>query len=168
MYCRVLNWMSTDVSEVRVASIIRAMRHYRPDDGGSTYLWNAGRHWVKNTAVHPRRFWASWFSMFMCYLGDGGNSPEIESHPSTRTHLQKIRLADRLIWTARVLLLVIIIGSQPYVGPDLPQKLLPTEVSGYCFFRFRYKCLFRGGVVSPTPNPRLYWRADVFCQGCMP
>jgi hypothetical protein len=25
MYCRVLNWMSTDVSEVRAASIIRAM-----------------------------------------------------------------------------------------------------------------------------------------------
>jgi hypothetical protein len=25
MYCRVLNWMLTDVSEVRAASIIRAM-----------------------------------------------------------------------------------------------------------------------------------------------
>jgi hypothetical protein len=25
MYCRVINWMSTDVSEVRAASIVRAM-----------------------------------------------------------------------------------------------------------------------------------------------
>jgi hypothetical protein len=27
---------------------------------------------------------------------------------------------------------------------------------------------FQGGVVSPTPNPRLSWRADVFCQDCLP
>jgi hypothetical protein len=59
MYCRVLNWMSTDVSEVRAASIIRAMTHC-PDDGGSTNLWNVGRHSIKNTALHPRRFWASY------------------------------------------------------------------------------------------------------------
>jgi hypothetical protein len=28
MYCRVLNWMSSDVSEVRAASIIRAIAYY--------------------------------------------------------------------------------------------------------------------------------------------
>jgi hypothetical protein len=28
--------------------------------------------------------------------------------------------------------------------------------------------LFQGGVISPTPNLRLSWRADVFCQGCLP
>jgi hypothetical protein len=33
---------------------------HRPDDGGSAYLWNVGRHSIKNTAVHPRRFWASY------------------------------------------------------------------------------------------------------------
>jgi hypothetical protein len=60
------------------------------------------------------------------------------------------------------------LARQPYVGPGLPQKLLPAEVSGDCFFRFRDKSLFQGGVVSPTPNPRLSWRADVFCQGCLP
>jgi len=49
--------MSTDVSEIRAASIIRAMTH-RYDDGGITYLWNVGRYSVKNTAIHPRRFWA--------------------------------------------------------------------------------------------------------------
>jgi hypothetical protein len=43
------------------------------------------------------------------------------------------------------------------VGPGLPQKLLPAKVSGYCFFRFRDKSLFQGGVVSPTPNPQLSW-----------
>jgi hypothetical protein len=49
-------------------------------------------------------------------------------------------------------------ARQPYVGPGLPQKLLPAEVSIYCFFRFRDKSLFQGGVVSPTPNTRLSWR----------
>jgi hypothetical protein len=33
--------------------------HHSPEDGGSTHLWNVGRHSIKNTAVHPRRFWAS-------------------------------------------------------------------------------------------------------------
>jgi hypothetical protein len=50
--------MSNDVSEVRAASIIRAMTH-RPDDGGSMHLWNVGRHPIKNTAVHPRRLLAA-------------------------------------------------------------------------------------------------------------
>jgi hypothetical protein len=60
------------------------------------------------------------------------------------------------------------ISRQPYVGPGLPQKPLPAEVSGYCFFIFRDKCLFQGVVVSPTPNPRLFWRADVFSQDRLP
>jgi hypothetical protein len=38
--------------------IFRARLTHRPDDGGSAYLWNVGRHSLKNTAVHPRRFWA--------------------------------------------------------------------------------------------------------------
>jgi hypothetical protein len=74
MYCRVLNWMSTDVSEVRAASIIRAI---------STNSWNVGQYSVKNTAVHPRRFWAScsppWeleistcWNMFLCECRSGG------------------------------------------------------------------------------------------------
>jgi hypothetical protein len=33
--------------------------HHRPVDGGRTYLWYVGRHSIKNTAVHPRRLWAS-------------------------------------------------------------------------------------------------------------
>jgi hypothetical protein len=41
----------TDVSEARAASIIRAMR--RTNDGGSTYLWNVGRHSIKNMAYIP-------------------------------------------------------------------------------------------------------------------
>jgi hypothetical protein len=24
------------------------------------------------------------------------------------------------------------------------------------------------GLPAPTPNPLLTWRADVFCQGCLP
>jgi hypothetical protein len=38
---------------------LRIFQH-RPDDGGSTHLWNVGRHPIKNMAVHPRRFWASY------------------------------------------------------------------------------------------------------------
>jgi hypothetical protein len=60
------------------------------------------------------------------------------------------------------------LARQPYVSSGLPQKLLLAKVSGYCFFRFRDKSLFQGGVVSPTPNPRLSWRVHVFCQGCLP
>jgi hypothetical protein len=52
MYCRVLSWMSTDVSEVRAASIIRTVSH-RPDDGGSTHLRNVGRHPIKTRQYIP-------------------------------------------------------------------------------------------------------------------
>jgi hypothetical protein len=55
------------------------------------------------------------------------------------------------------------LARQLYVGPGLSQKLLPAKVSVCCFFRFRDNRLFQGEVVSPTPNPRLSWRADVFC-----
>jgi hypothetical protein len=34
------------------------------------------------------------------------------------------------------------LAQQPYAGPDLPQKLLPAEITGYYFFRFRDKSLF--------------------------
>jgi hypothetical protein len=39
-------------------SIIRAMNH-RPDDGGSTYLWNVRQLQRDYTALHPRRLWTS-------------------------------------------------------------------------------------------------------------
>jgi hypothetical protein len=74
-----------------------------------------------------------------------------------------------------ILIVVVIVRSsssssslarQHYVGPGLPQKLLPAEVSGY-YFRFRHKSPFQVEV-SPTPSPRLSWRAYVFCQGCPP
>jgi hypothetical protein len=45
------------------------------------------------------------------------------------------------------------LARQPYVGPGLPQKLLPAKVFSYYFFRFCDKCLFQGGVVSPTNKP---------------
>jgi hypothetical protein len=60
------------------------------------------------------------------------------------------------------------LARQPYVGPGLPQKLLPAEVPGYCFFKFRDKSIFQGGGFSPTPNPRLSCRANVFRQDCLP
>jgi hypothetical protein len=97
MYCRV-NWMSTDVSEVRAASIIALMmeaartsetsvdiqlrtRQYNPQNSElhtrrretlkrhfvqifrsceSSCNWNVGRYSVKNTAVQPTKFWASY------------------------------------------------------------------------------------------------------------
>jgi hypothetical protein len=64
MYCRVLNWMSTDDN--------------RPDNGGSTYLRNVGRHSIKNTAVHTRRFWTSkdFSSNFCVQTGS-------EAHPAS-------------------------------------------------------------------------------------
>jgi hypothetical protein len=35
------------------------MSHH-PDDGGSMYLWNISQHSIRNMAVHPRIFWASY------------------------------------------------------------------------------------------------------------
>jgi hypothetical protein len=62
----------------------------------------------------------------------------------------------------------IIIGSTALRGPWSSSEGSSSKASSNCFFRFRDKSLFQGGVVSPTPNPRLSWRADVFCQGCLP
>jgi hypothetical protein len=28
--------------------------------------------------------------------------------------------------------------------------------------------VLQGGVVNPTPNPQLFWRTNVFSQGCLP
>jgi hypothetical protein len=44
-------------------------------------------------------------------------------------------------------------ARQPYVGPGLPQKLLPAKVSGYCFFRFRDKIFSIVGLSAPRPTP---------------
>jgi hypothetical protein len=48
MYCRVLNWISTDVSEVRAASIIRAMRQCSTFQKTSRHLRNKKREYLKD------------------------------------------------------------------------------------------------------------------------
>jgi hypothetical protein len=58
MYCRVVKYMLSDVSEVYTASIIRAITH-RPDDGGSINFWNFGQHLLDYTVVHPIRLQTS-------------------------------------------------------------------------------------------------------------
>jgi hypothetical protein len=80
------------------------------------------------------------------------------------TELNSEKVAPNPVCSA--VIIIIIIGSTALRG--LPQKLLPAIVSDYCFFRFHDKILFQCEVVSPTPNPRLSWRADVFFQGCFP
>jgi hypothetical protein len=47
---------------------------HRPDDGGSTYLLNVGRHSVNNTAVHPRRFWVSYSPPWELEVSQESNS----------------------------------------------------------------------------------------------
>jgi hypothetical protein len=58
-------------------------------------------------------------------------------------------------------------ARQPYVGPGLPQKLLPAKDPAIASSDFETRVFFQDGVVSPTPNPRLSWRVDVFCYGCL-
>jgi hypothetical protein len=66
-------------------------------------------------------------------------------------------------------LAILIISSSSYTALRGPWPSSEASASFcYCFFLFRDKSVFQGGVVSPTPNPRLSWRADVFCQGCLP
>jgi hypothetical protein len=60
-------------------------------------------------------------------------------------------------------IIIILIGSTALRGPwpsseastSWSIRLLLVQISWQVF-------------VSPTPNPRLSWRADVFCQGCLP
>jgi hypothetical protein len=49
----------------------RCLHHQDDDDGGSTYLWNVSQHSIKNTAVHPRRFWASTFQRYVLSPSSG-------------------------------------------------------------------------------------------------
>jgi hypothetical protein len=51
------------------------------------------------------------------------------------------------------------LARQPYVGPGLPQKLLPAKVSGYCFYRFREKSFPGWSAPRPTPG---YTRGSMF------
>jgi hypothetical protein len=67
-----------------------------------------------------------------------------------------------------IIIIIIINGSTDLRRPWPSSEASAAEVSSYCFFTFRDKSLFQCGVVSPTPNPRLSWRADVFCQGRLP
>jgi hypothetical protein len=53
---------------------------------------------------------------------------------------------------------------QPYVGPGLPQKLLPAEVSGYCFFRFRDKSFPRWRC-QPHVQPPAILEGQCFLSG---
>jgi hypothetical protein len=48
-----------------------------PDDGGNTCLWNVGRHSIKNTAVHPRRFWASYSLPWELEISISQNLPSL-------------------------------------------------------------------------------------------
>jgi hypothetical protein len=49
-----------DILPCKIIVDRRFIGTHRPDDGGSMYLWNVGRYSIKNTVVHPRRFWASY------------------------------------------------------------------------------------------------------------
>jgi hypothetical protein len=60
---------------------------HRLDDGGSTHVWNVGRHQFDCTALYPRRLWTSysapwepeishWTIQFAC-IGRTENVPEV-------------------------------------------------------------------------------------------
>jgi hypothetical protein len=114
-----------------------------------------------HTSSHVKINSNSLLSLVACYRNAFGSLKRYQSFVFFHHHLyEHIQLLSSSSSSS--------LARQPYVGPGLPQKLLPAEATGYCFFRFRDKSLFQGGVVSPTPNPRLSWRADVFYQGCLP
>jgi hypothetical protein len=47
--------------------------------------------------------------------------------------------------------------------------LQPGVGFGLHFFEgFVTTIVLQGGVVNPTPNPQIFWRTNVFCQGCLP
>jgi hypothetical protein len=67
-----------------------------PDDGGSMYLWNVGRHLLKNTAVYPRRFWASYSPPWELEISQG--PPYIKSN--IYRYQIHITLINYLMWNA--------------------------------------------------------------------
>jgi hypothetical protein len=140
-----------------------------PDDGGSMYLWNVGLLQRGYTALYPRRLSSSRFIWLSIGYGDALLWTQLSFHNFCRTFWPAERLlasqGESAVWG--YISSSSSLARQPYVGLGLPQKLLPANVSGCCFFRFRDKNLFQGGVVSPTPNPRLSCRADVLCQDCL-
>jgi hypothetical protein len=56
-------WNVLPCSQIDVDRHLRGaccLYHQRPDDGGSTHLWNVSRHRYENTAVHSKRLWTSY------------------------------------------------------------------------------------------------------------
>jgi hypothetical protein len=58
------------------------------------------------------------------------------------------------------------LARQSYVDPDLLQKL-PPVTGRLLLFQFLWQFFFPGWSCSPTSNPQLYWRTNVFCQRCL-
>jgi hypothetical protein len=58
------------------------------------------------------------------------------------------------------------LARQPYVGPGLPQKLLPAEVSS-CSSNFVTR-VFQGGVVSPHAQAPAVMEGRCFLSGFSP
>jgi hypothetical protein len=87
IYCRV-KWLSTDVSEVRTAPIIRD--EWVCGDGGSTHLWNVGRQSFY-TAVYPRRqLWTSLYNSI--YLMKNNQLKKLQKHKS---HVKNCEIEGR-------------------------------------------------------------------------
>jgi hypothetical protein len=54
-----------------------------------------------------------------------------------------------------IIIIINIIGSTALRAPWPSPEASSSQISGYCFFRFQDKNLFQGGVVCPTPKPKL-------------
>jgi hypothetical protein len=61
--------------------------------------------------------------------------------------------------------IIIIIGSTALRGPWPSSEASASWSIRLLLLHISWQQSFPGWVVSPTPNPRLSWRADVFCQG---
>jgi hypothetical protein len=69
MYCRVLNWMSTDVSEVHAASITRAIQltlQYIPED---SELHTGGRENLKSHIINSCRMKEAYQYLYSDVIG---------------------------------------------------------------------------------------------------
>jgi hypothetical protein len=116
--------------------------HHRPDDGGSTYLWNVGRQ-LFYTAVHPRRqFWT--LRKWVAKQGYGRSA-------SGSSHLQVVVLAllnFRVILSKLHSLSSYLSGRLPIVDPTFSWDLILFS-KGHCNchpenIRFSFPCIFNG------------------------
>jgi hypothetical protein len=155
------------------------MSIYLPDDGGSKHLWNIGQFLRDYTAQQQRTRPSSNIKHFIRDRNHSYRPPALlcESFPmSAPYHLYKrkqtrtnwlLYITD-IKWLQILWIIIIIIGSTTYVGPGLPQKLLPDKVIQLLLLQISRQESFLGCGCQPHAQPPTILQGRCFQSGLSP